>query len=77
MATFSGNTVTWQDGTVWTQTNVVPLMITLTDTNGAVSHIQIQSRTTLVGLDGPMKGLTATRLNGRAVLVEQCRVGQF
>ena len=40
-------------------------MITFTDTNGAVSHVQLQSRTTLVGLDGAMQGLTATRLNGK------------
>jgi hypothetical protein len=65
IATFTGNTVHWMDGTVWTQTTVVPLLITFIDTNGAVSHVQIQSRTSLIGLDGPMKGMTATRLNGK------------
>ena len=50
-ATFSGNTVTWLDGFVWTQTNNVPLMITFTDSNGDVSHVKLTSPTTLVGLD--------------------------
>ena len=67
VATFSGNTLAWQDGSLWTQTNVVPLTITFTDTNGAVSHVQLQSRTMLIGLDGPLSGLTGTRQNGQIV----------
>lgn len=67
VATFSGNTVTWQDGFVWTQTNALPLMTTFTDTNGAVSHLQLTSSTTLIGLDGAAGGLTGTRHNGQIV----------
>lgn len=63
LATISGNTVSWQDGSLWTQTDVVPLTITLTDTNGAVSHAKLTTRTMLVGLDGALKGLTARRMN--------------
>jgi hypothetical protein len=67
VATISGNTVSWLDGSLWTQTNVVPLTITLTDMNGAVSHVKLTSSTALFGLDGALKGLTATRLNGKLV----------
>ena len=35
------------------------------DSNGAVSHAQVQSSGTVVGLDGPLSGLTATRQNGQ------------
>ncbi len=65
IATFSNNfnTVTWQDGFVWTQSNTLPLVTTFTDTNGAVSHVKLTSPSTLVGLDGPLQGLTATRVN--------------
>lgn len=62
---FSGNTVTWDDGFVWTQVATVPPMITFTDTNGTSFHVKLTSRTTLIALDGPMKNLTATRLNGK------------
>jgi hypothetical protein len=65
LATISGNTVSWQDGSLWTQTNNVPLTITLTDPNGAVSHVKLTSPTTLIGLDRALQGLTATRLNGK------------
>jgi hypothetical protein len=67
LATLSGTTVNWQDGTVWTQTNTVPLTISFTDTTGSISHVRLTSPTTLVGLDGPLIGLTATRLNGQIV----------
>ena len=60
----TANSIVWSNGIIWTQTNAVPPMITLTDANGAVSHVQLTSLTTLVGLDGPLNGLTATRLNG-------------
>ena len=65
VATISGNTVTWQDGFVWTQTNALPLVVTFTDTNGSVSHVRLTSTTALIGLDGQFQGLTATRLNGK------------
>ncbi len=68
IATFSGNTVTWQDGFVWTQTNNLPLMTTFTDANGVVSHVKLTSATTLVGLDGPLKGLTGTRQDNGQIL---------
>jgi len=67
VATISGNTVSWQDGSLWTQTNNVPLTITFTDTNGALTHVRLTSATTLVGLDGEMAGVTATRQNGQIV----------
>jgi subtilase family serine protease len=67
VATIAGSTINWQDGSVWTQTNAVPLTISLTDTNGAVSHVALQTPTTLVGLDGPLSGLTGTRQNGTIV----------
>ena len=67
VATISGTTISWQDGSLWSQTNVVPLTISLIDTNGVVSHVKLQSPTTLVGLDGPLSGLTGTRQNGQIV----------
>ena len=67
LATISGNTVTWQDGFVWTLTNVSSLTTTFTDSNGAVSHVQLTSLTTLTGLDGPLQSLTATRHNGQII----------
>jgi hypothetical protein len=65
VATISANSVSWQDGSFWTKTNTPPLTVTLFDTNGAITHVSFVNRTTLVGLDGPIKGLTATRLNGK------------
>jgi hypothetical protein len=68
IATFSSNNqvVTWSDGIyVWTQTANPPLLITLTDTSNAISHIQLMTPSTLIGLDGPLKGVTGTRLNGK------------
>ena len=63
VGTLTANTINWSNGIVWTQTNVVPLMTTLTDTNGAVSHVRLTSPTTVLGLDGELQGLTATRVN--------------
>jgi hypothetical protein len=67
VATISGNTVTWQDGSVWTHTNNVPLTITFTDSNGASFHVKLTSAATLIGLDRGMAGVTATRRNGQLV----------
>lgn len=67
VATFSGNTVSWQDGYTWTQTAVVPLMIMFTDTNGAVSHVKVTGPTTMAGLDRALQGLTATRQNNKLI----------
>jgi hypothetical protein len=66
LATISGNTVSWQDGSLWTQTNALPLMISLLDTNNAVSHAQLTNASTLIVLGpGPLQNLTAMRLNGK------------
>jgi hypothetical protein len=65
--TLSANSIVWSNQIVWTQTNAVPLLITLTDATGVVSHVQLTSQTTVVGLDGPLSGLTATRQNGQIV----------
>ncbi|MBI3861889.1 MAG: DUF3494 domain-containing protein [Planctomycetia bacterium] len=65
MATFGAGTVNWQDGSVWTQTANPPVKITATDQNGVVSHLRLQSATLLVGLDGPLLGITGTRVNNK------------
>jgi hypothetical protein len=41
------------------------LAIALTDPNGAVSLIKVTSRTGLIGVDGPLKGLPGRRRNSR------------
>ena len=64
VGTLSLSSINWSNSIVWTRTNVIPLLITLTDSNGAVSHVQLTSPNTLIGLDGAMQGLTATRVNG-------------
>ena len=68
-ATFSGNQVIWADGVfVWTSTNnPPPLLITFVDANNAISHIQLPTRTTLIGIDGPLQGVQGTRQNGTIV----------
>lgn len=65
IATFSGNTVIWQDGFVWTGTSSPPITTTATDANGTISHLKLLSPTSLVGLDGALTGVTGTRLNGK------------
>src|SRR5579872_695945 len=65
IATFSSTKVTWQDGTIWTRVDSPPLLITVTDSSGAVSHVQLLSSTTFVGLNGPLQGVTGTRANGK------------
>jgi hypothetical protein len=67
LATFGSDSVTWTDGTVWTETKSVPLFVTAADASGAVSHVQLLSATTLVGLDGPLSGVNGTRQNGQIV----------
>jgi hypothetical protein len=64
VATISANNVTWQDGSVWTHGTAVPLVIGLSDANGTFSHVKMTSATALIGLDGPMQGLTATLSSG-------------
>jgi hypothetical protein len=72
IATFSGNTqnvtrkLVWSDGVfVWTQTDNPPLLISSFDAGGKLSHLKLLTATTLIGLDGPMQGVTGTRLNGK------------
>ena len=67
VATISGSTVMWQDGSFWGQTNYSPVTTALTDTNGVLSHIKLTSPTTFVGLDGPRLGVTGTRVNNEIV----------
>ena len=61
--TLRANSIGWSNGYVWTQTNVIPLLIALTDAHGNVFHVQLTSATTLIALDGgaTIQGLTATR----------------
>jgi len=68
-ATFSGNQVIWADGIfVWTGTaSPPPLLITLTDASNAISHVQLLTPTTLVGIDGPLVGVQGTRSNATIV----------
>ncbi len=64
LATLSANSVTWQDGTVWTATANPPIKITAVDqSTGGVSHLKLESITTLIGLDGPLQGVIGTRLD--------------
>jgi hypothetical protein len=65
VVTFAANSVSWQDGTVWTKIGVPAITTTATGANGAVSHLQLLSPVLLVGLDGPLQGVHGTRLNGR------------
>ena len=60
----TSSSINWSNGIVWTQTASPLLLITrVTDADGAVSHVQVQSATTLVGLDGPLQGVTGTRVD--------------
>ncbi len=63
LATITATTVTWQDGVVWTQTGSLPLTTSFIDPNGVVSHVKLLSPTSLIGLDGPLQGVTVTRVN--------------
>jgi hypothetical protein len=65
VGTLTASGINWSNGIVWTQVTVVPELITFTDTDGSSSHVMLTSRTTLIGLDGPLQGVTATRLNGK------------
>ena len=64
IGTLTASSIKWSNNIIWTQVAVVPELITFTDTDGSSSHVRLTSLTTLVGLDGPLNGLTATRLNG-------------
>jgi hypothetical protein len=71
----------WSNGDVWSEvltmqgtksgaagtTSIVatPSLITLTDTNGAVSHARLVNSSTIVVIDGAMNGLTGSRGNGQ------------
>jgi hypothetical protein len=66
-ATLESGTVTWTDGTTWSQTANPPLLITATDVNGTVSHLQLPSVTSIIGLNGPLKSLSGTLQNGQIV----------
>ncbi|HEY2253027.1 MAG TPA: hypothetical protein VGH74_18270, partial [Planctomycetaceae bacterium] len=67
VATFAGGTIYWSDGSVWNQATTQAVTIAATDVNGAISHVQVLSATTLVGLDGSLGGVTGTRSNGQIV----------
>jgi hypothetical protein len=67
VATFANGNIGWSDGSVWNQATTPPVTIAATDVNGAVSHVQVLSATTLVGLDGSLGGVTGTRSNGQVV----------
>ena len=60
-ATFGTGTVTWQDGMVWTKTTNPP--ITILGTGLTWGRLKVTSPTTMVALDGPLKGSTGTRAN--------------
>jgi hypothetical protein len=62
--TLSANSIVWSNQYIWTQTNNVPLLITLSDGQGDMTHVRLTSASTLIGLDLSWSGLTATRLNG-------------
>jgi hypothetical protein len=70
IATFTGNiqngtsVLTWSDGIfVWTQTANPPLLITAGDQNRMNSHLAFQGVGILIGLDGPLKGVTGVRVD--------------
>jgi hypothetical protein len=76
----SNGKIVWSNGDVWSEiltmqgtrigatgtTLIVatPTLITLTDTNGAVSHARLVNATTIVVIDGAMSGVTGSRGNG-------------
>ncbi len=64
VATIGIDTVSWQDGFVWTKTSgAPPLTTTFVDVHGAFSHVELTSATTLLGLDGPLQAVIGTRVN--------------
>jgi len=80
IGTVGGGKITWSNGETWNQNFLIfgtkngtgtttigatPNGITITDANGAISHIQLLNFNTVVGLDGPMAGLTASRFQGK------------
>jgi hypothetical protein len=67
VGTFTNGNINWSDGTTWSSITLQPLLLAATDTNGAVSHVQFLSATTLIALDGPMSGLNGARQNGQIV----------
>jgi hypothetical protein len=81
MGSIRNGTIFWSNGDVWSEnltmqgtkvgatgtTSIVatPTLITLTDTNGAVSHARLVNASTIVVIDGAMNGLTGSRGNGQ------------
>ncbi len=81
MGSIRNGTIFWSNGDVWSEnltmqgtkvgaagtTSIVatPTLITLTDTNGAVSHARLVNSSTIVVIDGAMNGLTGSRGNGQ------------
>jgi hypothetical protein len=62
VATFTPTTVNWQDGTVWNKTSAPPGTILATDANSSRSHLKLlEGFNTLIGLDGPLQGVTGNR----------------
>jgi hypothetical protein len=60
-ATFGTGTVTWQDGMIWTKTATPP--ITILGSGFGWGRLKVTSSTTMVALDGSLKGSTGIRGN--------------
>lgn len=82
IGTVGGGKISWSNGDIWSENFLIfgtkngsgtttigatPNGITITDSNGAISHIQLLNFSTAVGLDGPMAGLTATKFQGKLI----------
>jgi hypothetical protein len=68
VATFAGANINWSDGSVWNGlTTAVSPVVTLIDSNGAVSTARLLSATTLMGLAGPLQGVSGTRQGSKIV----------
>jgi hypothetical protein len=66
VATFSNGNISWSDGNSWNLvTGPLPFLVKITDTNGAISLVQLLTPTTLVGRTGAMQGVTGTRVDGK------------
>jgi hypothetical protein len=63
-ADFGTGTVTWTDGTVWTQTATPPPTIS------GESHVRLTGRTTMIALDRPLQGVTGTRTDDSIVWLQ-------
>jgi len=64
VATLSGGNINWSDGSFWgSQATGAPILVTATDTNGAVSHIRLLNAASLIVVDGPLQQVAGTRVN--------------